>query len=213
VPSPPLFLGALSRIYPEPLGVALIMAPWNYPMVLLLAPLVGAMAAGNCAVLKPSELSDHASAVIASMFAERFDPAYVAVVEGAMEVNEPLMRERFDYIFFTGGAVVGRVVMKAAAEHLTPVTLELGGKSPCIVERSARLGYAARRIAARSSRAWWRASSAPSARFTAANPTPVIIMPASSTNIIFSGWSGCWGRERSSWEGRPMHPISISPRP
>lgn len=147
VPTPLIFLGAESRIYPEPYGVALIIAPWNYPFNLLLTPLVGAIAAGNCAVLKPSELSVHSSAVIASMFAEAFDPGYVAVVEGGMEVNAPLMEERFDYIFYTGGTAVGRVVMGAAAKHLTPVTLELGGKTPCIVDRKARVGHAARRIA------------------------------------------------------------------
>ncbi len=147
VQSPRVFLGADSRIYPEPYGVALIIAPWNYPFNLLLTPLVGAMAAGNCAVLKPSEVSSHSSAVIASMIAGEFDPGYIAVVEGGMEVNEPLMREKFDYIFYTGGTVVGRAVMEAAARHLTPVTLELGGKSPCIVDRGVRMGYTARRIA------------------------------------------------------------------
>jgi acyl-CoA reductase-like NAD-dependent aldehyde dehydrogenase len=147
VSTPPIFLGAESRIYPEPYGVALIIAPWNYPFNLLLAPLVGAMAAGNCAVLKPSELSSRSSAVIASMFAGEFDPAYIAVVEGGMEVNVPLMEERFDCIFYTGGTAVGRVVMGAAARHLTPVTLELGGKTPCIIDRKARVGHAARRIA------------------------------------------------------------------
>ncbi len=147
VPSPPLFFGAESLVYPEPYGVALIMAPWNYPFVLLLAPLVGAMAAGNCAVLKPSEISPHSSRTIAEMIGEAFDPAHVAVVEGGMEVNAPLLRQRFDHIFFTGGTAVGREVMRAAAEHLTPVTLELGGKTPCIVEDDARLRRAARRIA------------------------------------------------------------------
>lgn len=147
VPSPRVFLGAESRICPEPYGVALIIAPWNYPFNLLLTPLVGAMAAGNCAVLKPSEASPHSSAVIASMIAGEFDPGYVAVVEGGMEVNVPLLKERYDYIFFTGGAAVGRAVMEAAARHLTPVTLELGGKSPCIVDRDVRVGYTARRIA------------------------------------------------------------------
>ncbi len=147
VPSPPVFFGAESVVFPEPYGVALIMAPWNYPFVLLLAPLVGAIAAGNCAVLKPSELSPHSSRSIAGMIGGAFDPFHVAVVEGGMEVNTPLLRQRFDYIFFTGGTAVGREVMKAAAEHLTPVTLELGGKTPCIVEGDARLRRAARRIA------------------------------------------------------------------
>jgi acyl-CoA reductase-like NAD-dependent aldehyde dehydrogenase len=147
VSSPPIFLGAESRIYPEPYGVALIFAPWNYPFVLLLAPLVGAIAAGNCTVLKPSEVSPHSSRAIAEMVAETFDPSYITAVEGGMEVSEPLLQQKFDYIFFTGGTVVGKEVMKAAAEHLTPVTLELGGKSPCIVDEGVRLRYAARRIA------------------------------------------------------------------
>lgn len=144
---PPFLFGASGYVYPEPYGVALIMAPWNYPFVLLLAPLVGAIAAGDCAVLKPSEVSPHSSRAIAEMVAETFDPSYVAALEGGMEVNQPLLRQRFDLIFFTGSAAVGKEVMKAAAEQLTPVVLELGGKSPCIVDEGADLKYAARRIA------------------------------------------------------------------
>jgi len=147
VPAPLAFISAACRIYPEPFGVALIMSPWNYPFMLLFAPLIGAMAAGNCCVLKPSEVSSRSSHAIAELVRETFDPRYIAAVEGGMEVNLPLLEQEFDYIFFTGGTVVGREVMKAAAEHLTPVTLELGGKSPCIVDERARLRYAARRIA------------------------------------------------------------------
>ncbi|MBN2027226.1 MAG: aldehyde dehydrogenase [Actinobacteria bacterium] len=147
VPAPRAFFGADCRVYPEPYGVALIMSPWNYPFVLLFAPLIGAMAAGNCSVLKPSEISSHSAYVISELVSETFDPRYIAAVEGGMEVNLPLLEQEFDYIFFTGGTAVGREVMKAAAEHLTPITLELGGKSPCIVDECTRLRYAARRIA------------------------------------------------------------------
>lgn len=147
VPGPPIFLKSRNLIRPEPYGVVLIVAPWNYPFMLLLAPLVGAIAAGNCAVLKPSEISANSSRVIAEMISETYEPRHVAAVEGGMEVNLPLLRERFDYMFFTGGPSVGREIMRAAAENLTPLTLELGGKSPCIVDERVRLKYAARRIA------------------------------------------------------------------
>lgn len=134
-------------VYPEPYGVALIVAPWNYPFQLLFSPLVGAMAAGNCACLKPSEMAPATSAAVAGLVRETFPPEYIAVVEGDREVSEALLRERFDYIFFTGSAAVGQKVMEAAAKHLTPVTLELGGKSPCIVCADVDLDVAARRIA------------------------------------------------------------------
>jgi aldehyde dehydrogenase (NAD+) len=147
VPGPLAFMGAECRIHPEPYGVALIISPWNYPFMLLFAPLISAMAAGNCAVLKPSEISPHSSHTIAELVQETFDPRYIAAVEGGIETVKPLMEQKFDYIFFTGSSMVGREVMKAAAEHLTPVTLELGGKSPCIVDEYPRLRYAARRIA------------------------------------------------------------------
>jgi len=145
--SPPALLSAKSLIYPEPYGVALIISPWNYPFMLLFAPLIGSMAAGNCSVLKPSEVSPHSSHAIAKMVSETFDPRHITAVEGGMEVNDPLLRQRFDYIFFTGSTPVGKEIMKAAAENLTPVTLELGGKSPCIVDERVHLRYAARRIA------------------------------------------------------------------
>jgi aldehyde dehydrogenase (NAD+) len=146
VSNPPIYWSAESRLYPEPYGVVLIVAPWNYPFMLLLGPLVGAIAAGNCAVLKPSDVSAHSSRTIAEMVSETFEPRYIAAVEGGMEVNRPLLEEDFDYIFFTGSPAVGKSIMKAAANNLTPVTLELGGKSPCIVDEWVRLRNAARRI-------------------------------------------------------------------
>jgi aldehyde dehydrogenase (NAD+) len=137
---------ATSSIYSEPLGVVLIIGPWNYPFQLLLAPLVGAIAAGNCAILKPSEIAPHASSVIAGIIRENFDPSFLAVVEGGPQETQTLISGRFDYIFFTGGTNIGKIVMKAASEHLTPVTLELGGKSPCIVDNDIQIDYTASRI-------------------------------------------------------------------
>lgn len=135
-----------SRIRPEPLGVALIVAPWNYPVQLLLCPLVGAISAGNCALLKSSPLVPHVEATLRDLIAETFGPEYVAFVGGGRDVLDELLKRRFDSIFFTGGSKYGRVVMEAAARNLTPVTLELGGKSPCIVGRGADVRLAARRI-------------------------------------------------------------------
>lgn len=137
---------ATSRIYKEPYGVVLIMAPWNYPFQLALAPLVGAIAAGNCAVIKPSEDAKNTSAILYKMMWQNFDPAFIAVVQGGIEESQALLKERFDYIFFTGSVSVGKIVMEAAAKYLTPVTLELGGKSPCIVDETANLELAAKRI-------------------------------------------------------------------
>ena len=134
-------------VQPEPLGVVLIIGPWNYPFQLIISPLVGAIAAGNCALLKPSELAPATSQVLAKLVAETFDPTYVALLEGGVETAQALLAERFDHILFTGGERVGKVVMQAAAQHLTPVTLELGGKSPCIVEPDTDLAVTARRIA------------------------------------------------------------------
>lgn len=134
-------------VQPEPYGVALIIGPWNYPLQLLLSPLVGALAAGNCAVLKPSEFAPHTAAAIAKLVRENFAEKYVAVVEGERDAAEALLRERFDKIFFTGSTNVGRTVMAAAARHLTPITLELGGKCPCLVCADAPLDITARRIA------------------------------------------------------------------
>jgi acyl-CoA reductase-like NAD-dependent aldehyde dehydrogenase len=137
---------ASAKIYPEPLGVVLIISPWNYPFQLMISPLTGAIAAGNCAVLKPSELAAHTSRAIADIIQKTFDPAYIAVVEGGVETSQQLLEEKFDRIFFTGGTAIGKIVMQAAAKHLTPVTLELGGKSPCIVDYDVDLNYAAKRI-------------------------------------------------------------------
>jgi aldehyde dehydrogenase (NAD+) len=143
----PLYLWfASSRIYSEPYGKVLIIAPWNYPFLLSISPLIGSMAAGNCSVLKPSEYAGHTAAVISEIMDAHFDRGHIAVVEGDAEVGEALLAQRFDYIFFTGSPTVGKRVMSAAAEHLTPLTLELGGKSPCIVDRDADLEPAARRI-------------------------------------------------------------------
>jgi aldehyde dehydrogenase (NAD+) len=138
---------ARSRQVPDPLGVVLIISPWNYPVQLLLSPLVGAIAAGNCAVLKPSEMTPHTSAAMASLVARYLDGDCIRVVEGAVPETSELLAQRFDHIMYTGNGQVGRIVMEAAAKHLTPVTLELGGKSPCLVDASANLDVAARRIA------------------------------------------------------------------
>ncbi len=134
------------HIYAEPLGVVLIIGTWNYPFQVTVGPLIGAIAAGNCAVLKPSEIALHTSSVLAEMLRKYFDPTYIAVVEGGIETNQQLLAEKFDHIFFTGGTTVGKIVMEAAAKHLTPVTLELGGKSPCIVDADINIETAARRI-------------------------------------------------------------------
>ena len=131
---------------PAPYGVTLIMSPWNYPLLLTLEPLVDALAAGNTAVVKPSAYAPAASAVIGAILAECFPPEYVFVVTGGRAENQALLEQKFDKIFFTGGKTVGREVLRHAAEHLTPVTLELGGKSPCIVDATADLRLAARRI-------------------------------------------------------------------
>jgi aldehyde dehydrogenase (NAD+) len=139
-------LPAFARIYPEPLGVVLIIGPWNYPFQLIISPLVGAIAAGNCAIIKPSEIASYTSKVLADIIQKHFVPAYVAVVEGGVETSQQLLAEKFDHIFFTGGTAIGKIVLEAAAKHLTPVTLELGGKSPCIVDADINIEYTARRI-------------------------------------------------------------------
>ncbi|UOQ85360.1 aldehyde dehydrogenase [Gracilibacillus salinarum] len=139
--------GSKSYIYQQPYGVALIIAPWNYPFQLALAPLIGAIAAGNCAVIKPSEYTPETSAIIKDLMDEIYPSSFVTVVEGAVETSQELLDEDFDYIFFTGSVPVGRKVMEQAAKHLTPVTLELGGKSPAVVHHDANLEIAAKRIA------------------------------------------------------------------
>ncbi|MCX7748795.1 MAG: aldehyde dehydrogenase [Clostridia bacterium] len=147
VKTPILYWGGSSYIIPEPYGVALIIGPWNYPFQLLMSPLAGAMAAGNCSVLKPSELAPHVSSVIKTLVCDTFETQYISVVEGSVEASTTLLQQKVDYIFFTGGTRVGKVVMEAAAKNLIPVTLELGGKSPCIVDKDIHLNYTARRIA------------------------------------------------------------------
>jgi aldehyde dehydrogenase (NAD+) len=139
-------LPASAKIYPEPKGVVLIIAPWNYPFQLIISPLVGAIAAGNCAILKPSELAENTSKVISEIINKTFDPSYIASIEGDAKVAQELLAQKFDHIFFTGGTKIGKIVMEAAAKHLTPVTLELGGKSPCIVDENVHLEYTAKRI-------------------------------------------------------------------
>ncbi|MBK5222853.1 MAG: aldehyde dehydrogenase family protein [Acidimicrobiia bacterium] len=136
-----------AEVVPVPLGVALIISPWNYPVHLLALPLAAAIAAGNAVVCKPSELAPATSSELAALLPQYLDTDAIAVIEGGPEVAQALLAERFDHIFFTGSTSIGRKVMAAAAEHLTPVTLELGGKSPAIVDRSAHLPSAARRIA------------------------------------------------------------------
>lgn len=137
---------ATAKIYPEPLGVVLILSPWNYPFNLIISPLVAAIAAGNCVIVKPSEIAANTSKVVASLIAKTFDPQYIAAVEGGVETSQQLLAEKFDHIFFTGGTAIGKIVMEAAAKHLTPVTLELGGKTPCIVDTDIDLETTARRI-------------------------------------------------------------------
>ena len=136
-----------SYVCPEPYGVVLIMAPWNYPVQLCLMPLVGAISAGNCAVVKPSAYAPESSRVISKLIESAFPTGFVTAVEGGRDANKALLDEPFDYIFFTGSVAVGKTVMEAAAKRLTPVTLELGGKSPIIVDETANLPLAARRIA------------------------------------------------------------------
>lgn len=133
-------------IYSEPYGKVLVIAPWNYPFQLALCPLIAAVAAGNSVVLKPSELTTNTSKIISKIISETFSTNHVEVIEGGVEVSQQLLSQRWDYIFFTGSVPVGKIIAKAAAENLTPVTLELGGKSPCIVDETANLKLAAKRI-------------------------------------------------------------------
>ncbi|MFD2518475.1 aldehyde dehydrogenase [Salinimicrobium flavum] len=133
-------------IYSEPYGTCLVLAPWNYPFQLKVSPAIGAIAAGNTVVLKPSEYSPYTSQIVEEIFAEIFPPEWVSVVQGDASASEKLLEEKWDYVFFTGSVPVGRIVAKSIAPHLTPATLELGGKSPCIIHRSAKLELAAKRI-------------------------------------------------------------------
>ena len=145
--SPLAIMPAGSKVIKQPLGNALIIAPWNYPVQLLLNPLVGALSAGCTAMLKPSPYVPNVSRVLTEMIRSTFRPEQVAIVEGNREVNQMLLNERWDIIFFTGSPSLGKMVMEAAAKHLTPVVLELGGKSPCIIDKDADLKVAAKRVA------------------------------------------------------------------
>ena len=136
-----------SRLIPEPVGVVLVIAPWNYPIHLLLVPVAGAIAAGNAVVMKPSEVTTTTSALLASLVPKYLDTSAIALVEGGVPETTDLLEQHFDHIFYTGNGTVGRIVMAAAVKNLTPVTLELGGKSPVIIDASANLRVAARRIA------------------------------------------------------------------
>jgi aldehyde dehydrogenase (NAD+) len=147
VPTPMVTRPASSMRVPQPLGVVCVIAPWNYPVQLLLIPAAGAIAAGNAVVMKPSEVSSETSRVLAKIVPQYFTDKAVAIVEGGVQETTELLKQKFDHIFYTGNGAVGRVVMRAAAENLTPVTLELGGKSPTIVDASANIAVAARRIA------------------------------------------------------------------
>jgi len=135
-----------AKIYKEPYGTTLIIAPWNYPYQLALAPLIGAIAAGNTIVLKPSELTSNTSRIIKEIIEAIFDKNYITVIEGGVPVSQKLLSQEWDYIFFTGSITVGKIIAKAAAQFLTPLTLELGGKSPCIIDDTANLKLAAKRI-------------------------------------------------------------------
>ncbi|EMJ5759162.1 aldehyde dehydrogenase [Clostridioides difficile] len=137
---------SISKVVPQPYGVTLIMSPWNYPFQLALIPLVWSLAAGNCVILKPSEYSVSTSSVVKDIVEDTFSKEYVAVVQGSQEESEKLLLERFDYIFFTGSTNVGKIIMKSASEHLTPITLELGGKSPCIILKDANIDLTAKRL-------------------------------------------------------------------
>ncbi len=145
--SPLTLFPARSQVLTEPLGNALIIAPWNYPVQLLLIPLVGAISAGCTAMLKPSPYTPHVSAVLTEMIRATFSDEYIGIVEGHREVNTALLEQRWDLIFFTGSPVLGKTVMAAASRFLTPVVLELGGKSPCIIDKDACLKVAAKRVA------------------------------------------------------------------
>ena len=137
---------ATAFIQPQPKGVILIISPWNYPFSLAIMPLIGAIAAGNCAIIKPSELSPHTSRILAKIVNNNFEESYLKVVQGGKETSEQLLKEKWDHIFFTGSPSIGKIVMEAAAKKLTPVTLELGGKSPCIVDKDTNIKETAKRI-------------------------------------------------------------------
>lgn len=145
-PTPLMHFPSSSYLCSEPYGCVMIMAPWNYPFLLTISPLIGSIAAGNCSIIKPSEYAPHTADVMEQLLHEVFPSYYVDVIRGGRKANQSLLNERFDYIFFTGSVNVGKLVMEAAAKNLTPVTLELGGKSPCIVDETANIKLAAKRI-------------------------------------------------------------------
>jgi len=142
----PLCWPGRSLIHYEPYGSVFIMGPWNYPFMLIMSPLIGAICAGNCAVIKPSEIAAHTQDLIVDLINTHFPSEYITAIKADPQEITPILNTKFDYIFFTGGTQIGKIIMKAAAQHLTPVTLELGGKSPCIVDETANLDFAARRI-------------------------------------------------------------------
>lgn len=144
--TPIMHFPSSSYLYPEPYGTVLIMSPWNYPFQLSISPLIGSIAAGNCSIIKPSAYASHTAAILAKLLSATFDASYVYTICGGRDVNHSLLEHHFDYIFFTGSVSVGKFVMESAAKYLTPITLELGGKSPCIVDQTANLALAAKRI-------------------------------------------------------------------
>jgi len=147
VKTPLMFLGGSSCIIPEPYGTVLVIGTWNFPIQLSLVPMVGAIAAGNCVVVKPSEVSPNVSKIIAKIINSTFKSEYVACIEGGIETAQQLLSQKFDYIFYTGSTNVGKIVMESASRNLTPVTLELGGKSPCIIDKDINIRDASKRIA------------------------------------------------------------------
>ena len=147
VKTPTTHKGAKSYIYKQPYGTVLIISPWNYPLNLSITPLIGAIAGGNTAFLKPSEFTPNTSELLAEMIADNFEEKYITVIQGGKEISQELLELEFDYIFFTGSQKVGQIVMEKASKHLIPVTLELGGKSPVIIDEDAKIPLAAKRIA------------------------------------------------------------------
>src|SRR5699024_2598099 len=147
VPAPLTDKGTSSYIIKEPFGLALVIQPWNYPIQLSILQVISALSAGSTALLKPSEFAPDVSELINKMVTEYFDANYITVIEGEKETSEALLEKRFDYIFFTGSTPVGKIVMEKASKFLTPVTLELGGKSPAIIDKSANVSLSAKRIA------------------------------------------------------------------
>jgi aldehyde dehydrogenase (NAD+) len=186
-------LPARGWIQYEPLGVVLVISPWNYPFYLALSPVVGAIAAGNCVVVKPSEVAPATSALLADLVPKYLDPEAVVVVEGDGETSQALLAQGFDHVLFTGGTEIGRKILAGAAPTLTPVTLELGGKSPVIVAADADLGVAARRIA------WLKLMNSGQtclARSRSSAPSRPTRACRSSTSYSSSGWPTTWKRRR-----------------